>query len=255
MAVITLTSASGSPGVTTTALGMALLWPRPVVQVEADPTGGSGVLAGYFRGTREYEAGLIELALTPEPLTDVLPQVVRLIDDSPASFVAGVRSHSQSAALRDLWEPLLDALSGLEENGQDVLIDAGRLGLAGSPAPLLARADLTLLLTRTHLPALAAARAWTTALEHAGQKWTRAGVITVGEAQPYRPREVSEVLGVPVVASLPDDPDSAAVFHRGAAPAKSFDSGPLVRGLRAAISSVQKVLEGQETAGLKRVTA
>jgi hypothetical protein len=53
MAVIALASASGSPGVTTTALGLALLWPRPVLLIEADPTGGSGLLAGYFRGTRE----------------------------------------------------------------------------------------------------------------------------------------------------------------------------------------------------------
>ena len=55
MAVVALASASGSPGVTTTALGLALLWPRPVLLVEADPTGGSGLLAGYFRGTREYD--------------------------------------------------------------------------------------------------------------------------------------------------------------------------------------------------------
>ena len=41
MAVVALASASGSPGVTTTALGLALLWPRPVLLVEADPTGGS----------------------------------------------------------------------------------------------------------------------------------------------------------------------------------------------------------------------
>ena len=44
MAVIALASASGSPGVTTTALGLALLWPRPVLLVEADPTGGSGAV-------------------------------------------------------------------------------------------------------------------------------------------------------------------------------------------------------------------
>ena len=58
MAVIALTSASGSPGVTTTALGLALSWPRPVLLVEADPTGASGLLAGYFRGARYYESGL-----------------------------------------------------------------------------------------------------------------------------------------------------------------------------------------------------
>ena len=48
MAVIALASASGSPGVTTTALGLALLWPRPVLLVEADPTGGSGLAGGLL---------------------------------------------------------------------------------------------------------------------------------------------------------------------------------------------------------------
>ena len=50
MAVICLTAAAGSPGVTSTVLGMALCWPRPVLVVEADPTAGSAILAGRFRG-------------------------------------------------------------------------------------------------------------------------------------------------------------------------------------------------------------
>ena len=50
MAVIALGSAAGSPGVTTSALGLALTWPRPVLLIEADPTGGSAILAGFFRG-------------------------------------------------------------------------------------------------------------------------------------------------------------------------------------------------------------
>lgn len=62
MAIITLTSASGSPGVTTTALGLALVWPRPVVLVEADPTGGSALLAGYWRGQLDH-VGLLDLVL------------------------------------------------------------------------------------------------------------------------------------------------------------------------------------------------
>ena len=37
MSLIVLTSASGSPGVTTTALGLALGWPRPALLVDADP--------------------------------------------------------------------------------------------------------------------------------------------------------------------------------------------------------------------------
>ena len=127
MAVVTLSSASGSPGVTTTALGLALLWPRPVLLVEADPTGGSNLLAGYFRGTREYDAGLIELALTASDFGEALADVAQSIEDTTVSFVAGTRSHTQAGALRDLWEPLADALGDLESTGQDVIVDAGRL--------------------------------------------------------------------------------------------------------------------------------
>ena len=50
MAIITFTSAAGSSGTTTTWVGMALSWPSPCVAIEADPSGGSQVLAGYFRG-------------------------------------------------------------------------------------------------------------------------------------------------------------------------------------------------------------
>ena len=52
MAICAVCSASGSRGVTTICLGLSLSWPRPVVLVEADPTGGSAILAGYFRGRR-----------------------------------------------------------------------------------------------------------------------------------------------------------------------------------------------------------
>jgi hypothetical protein len=57
MAVFCCVSASGSPGVTSTVLGMALCWPRPVLVVEADPTAGSAILAGRFRGLQGH-AGL-----------------------------------------------------------------------------------------------------------------------------------------------------------------------------------------------------
>src|SRR5215213_8433495 len=74
MSLVVLTSASGSPGVTTTALGLALSWPRPVLLVEADPTGASGLLAGYFRGARYYESGLVEVALSALGVADALAQ-------------------------------------------------------------------------------------------------------------------------------------------------------------------------------------
>lgn len=242
MAVIALTSASGSPGVTTTAVGLALLWPRPVILVEADPTGGSGLLAGYFRGTRPYTTGLIELALSPEPVADALPSAVIPIDGTSVSFVAGTRSHAQAGALQDLWEPLAEAFAGLDENGQDVIVDVGRRGLVGSPELLLNRADLSLLVARTNLPSLVAARSWTAGWRHDAQPMRHVGLLTVGEGQPYSSREVTDVLGLPVVASVHDDPVAAAVFHRGAEPGRAFESGGLVRSLRSAIAAIQHVI-------------
>ena len=237
MAVIALTSASGSPGVTTTALGLSLLWPRPVLLVEADPTGGSGLLAGFFRGTREYDSGLIELALSSYDVADALPGVVQRIEGTLAGFIAGTRSHAQAAGLRDLWQPLAGALADLDATGQDVIIDAGRLGLVGTPEPLLANADLSVLVTRTTLPALAAARSWADAVKQTSA-WRDPCVLLVGEEQPYSRKEVATVLGLPVMGALADDEDGAAVYHRGANPPHRFETGPLVRSLRAAIEAI-----------------
>ncbi|QBR91848.1 hypothetical protein [Nocardioides euryhalodurans] len=238
MAIVCLTSASGSPGVTTTAVGMAFSWPRPVLLVEADPTGGSSVLAGFLRGTTPYYAGLIELALSPLGTTDALRDVVRPLSPN-VSLVAGIRSHAQATALRDIWEPLAAALRDLNDNGLDVIVDAGRLGLIGSPTPLLDAADAALLITRATLPAISAARSWAETVRHPASGWRHPGLLLVGEGQPYRASEVAKVLGMPVVADLPDDPAAAAVHHRGAAPPKHFETGPYVRALQAAVQSVQ----------------
>lgn len=238
MAVIALTSASGSPGVTTTSLGLAMCWPRPVLLVEADPSGGSGILAGYFRGTREYRAGLIELALTGLDLSEALAEVAEPIADTQVSFVAGIRSHTQAPALRDLWEPLDVTLTELESTGQDVIVDVGRLGMTGSPSVLLDNADLAVLVTRTSLPSLAAVRSWGDAVERQLVGWRDPHLLLVGEGEPYRAREVTAAVKLPVLTSLADDPESAAVFHRGTAPTAKFETGPLMRSLNAAVAAI-----------------
>ena len=144
MAVICLTSASGSPGVTTTAVGLAFCWPRPVLLVEADPTGGSGILAGFLKGTTPYDAGLVELALSPLSTADALRDVVRPLSPS-VSLVAGTRTHAQAAALRDVWEPLDVALArtGCQRAGRDRRCRPTRTD--GIAQPLLDSADATLL--------------------------------------------------------------------------------------------------------------
>jgi len=247
MALIVLTSASGSPGVTTSALGLALSWPRPCLLVEADPTGGSGILAGYFHGDVAHMGGLMDLALAHREgtLAEAIARATMPIPHTAVQFLPGIRGHWQARSMVPVWEPLSGALQALERNGQDVIVDAGRLGLAGCPEPLIYAADLALLVTRSTLPSLAGARSWAQTLrsgfEQAGAL-SSLGVLLVGAGEPYGSREVSKVLQIPVTASLPIDLDAAAVFSRGAGPPRRFESSQLVRGLRAAGSAIQSVV-------------
>lgn len=255
MSLIVLSSASGSPGVTTTALGLALTWHRPCLLVEADPTGGSAVAAGYLRGSIMPPEAMIELALAQQDgrlLLDTLAQVSLELPGSGMRFVPGTRSHEQARSLVGLWEPLAAALRSLDDTGQDVVVDAGRLGLFGSPEPLIEAADLALLVIRSDLVALSAARSWAETLS---ERFDRAGagsslgVMLVGEGEPFGAREVSRVLSLPVVATVAWDPEHAAVLSHGSQPPRpgslqrlagrsGWEDSPLLRSIRAAGSTI-----------------
>ncbi|MBM6402290.1 hypothetical protein [Phycicoccus sonneratiae] len=243
MALIVLTSASGSPGVTTTALALVLTWRRPALLVEADPTGGSALLAGYFRGRAAPTDSLIDLAFAHRDgtLPEAIPAVTMRIPGSAATLIPGTRAHGQARSLASLWEPLAQAFSSLDAVGQDVIVDAGRLGLDGYPEPLLYAADLTLLVTRTDLVALAGARSWAETLRGGfEQHGTSTGfaLLTVGDARPYTAREVTDVLQVPVLASVAWDEPAAAVFSHGHDAPRNLDRTRLLRSLRSAQDAI-----------------
>ncbi|ACZ29877.1 hypothetical protein Xcel_0843 [Xylanimonas cellulosilytica DSM 15894] len=242
MTVIALCSAKGAPGVSTTALGLAMVWPRPVLFVEADPSGGNWLLAGFFRGAREYDDGLVELAISPLATADALRDVVHPFPHSSASFVLGVQNHAQAGGLRPLWQPLAEALGDLDAQGQDVIVDAGQLGLQGSPDPLLAWADLTLLVARTSLSSLSGARSRAGELGAPTSAWRQAGLLLVGEGRPYGAKDAARSLGLPVVATVAFDAAAAAVYADGATPPRRFDQGPYVRSLRAAADRISAAI-------------
>lgn len=254
MSVIVLASASGSPGVTTTALGLALGWPRPSLLVEADPTGGSPIAAGYLRGGLVPPEAMIELAMAPqvEAVLETLPKVSLPLPGSSSKWVPGTRSHEQARSLLALWEPLSVALRSLESTGQDVIVDAGRLGLFGSPEPLLHNADLALLLTRSDMVSLSGARSWAETLR---DRFARSGasaslgLVLVGEGRPFRAREVARVLQLPVVTTVAWDPAAAAVLSTGDTPPQAgvlqrlagrggWEDSALLRSYRAARSAI-----------------
>ena len=238
MAVIVLASASGSPGVTATAVGLAAVWPRPVLLVDADPTGGSAILAGFFQGNVAAGGGLSEVALGSRrgDLAAAIAAAAVALPGTSAHVLPGVSGHAVARTMTDVWPALLGELRALDVTGQDVLIDAGRLGLSGSPEPLIYGADAALLVTGSSLVALAATRSWAgtwrATFEDIGAGATTPAVLVVGPGRPYGLREIGSVLEVAMLGSLPWDPAAAAVFSAGAHPGRRFTRGPLMRGLR-----------------------
>jgi hypothetical protein len=220
MALIVLTSACGAPGVTTITLGLACTWSRQAIAVEADPVGGSSILAGFFQGLRPPRHSVVDLLLAHrgDHLAEEFPDSLIPIDSTTASVLSGPRSHAQARSVLDLWEPLALLWKSLERSNTDVFIDAGRLGMASYPEPLLRLSDLNLLVTRSNLPALTAANQWAERALHtrtndpATATW---GVILVDPGHPYSAREVTTVLGLPVVSTLCLDPRGALVYSAG----------------------------------------
>lgn len=221
MSVILLTSACGAPGVTTTTLGLAVTWPRAAVAVEADPAGGSSMLAGYFRGFQAPTQSIVDLLLAHRDgrLADQFPQSLIPVESTSASVLPGPRSHAQARSALELWEPLSLTWKALQSADTDVLVDAGRLGMESYPESLLRVSDLVLLLTRSDLPSLAATRQWaeraaqTRQLHPETPEWA---VLIVGGGHPYTAREVGDVLGLPVLYELRLDAKGASTYSLGA---------------------------------------
>ncbi len=251
MSIITLLSGSGSPGTTTTALALALSWPRPVILLDADPSGSAAVLAGYLRGEQHRDAASVAdlaIALRAGELEDSLPAVQIPLSDT-VSLIPGPKTHAQAVrALQGLWQPLATVLAAQAEQGGDVIVDAGRLGLVGHPEPLVQASDLVLLVSRCTIPAIAGMYQW------AGQLRTQfaemgvpdaVGLLLLGPGRTYSAAEVRAATNVPVYATLPLDPVAAEVYSLGTQPGTRHNRSPLAKALPAAVEAITTRLRKQ----------
>ncbi|NUR86310.1 MAG: hypothetical protein HOY71_19685, partial [Nonomuraea sp.] len=136
-----------------------------------------------------------------------------------------------------------------QQAGHDVYIDAGRIALeAGhlhptlTPAPLLYRADLVLLVVRGTEQSLALARhvipVLRTALHEQGSGADALGMLLI-EDGPYRAHQVGEALGTPVIAALPHDRDVAHYLTAGGHPPRGYGRSPLLRHARTATEQIE----------------
>lgn len=239
MGLFTVASGSGSLGATTLSVGLALTWPRPVVLVEADPAGGSAILAGYCTGLARPGLSELVLAQRHHQLAAELPSRLFPLADSNASLLPGLRSHQQAASLLGVWDTLLGALRDLEvETGVDIVVDAGRLGMVGSPEPFLTESDVTVVLTGTGLPELARVRTWLPRLQEGASGELR--LIVAGRVRPYSTSEISKTLGVTVLGEVAWDPDAARYWSHGE-PQRRFERSPLLRSVEALGESLRRL--------------
>lgn len=252
MATYALMSPGGSPGVTTTALAITYTWGGRSLLAECDPKGGS-VLQGFLGGRMEgLPGGLLEFALAiahhPDPA--VLWKYVVSLDQDAREWLLlpGTRDPRHVAQLETAWDALAAAITSAGAGVVDVVLDVGQIGGPDTPMQLIAASDLALMLLRPTLRQVADARPRLDALGRFVGAKVPVALCLVGEGD-YAAKEISDALfGLPVIAGIPHDPRSAAVFSDGKRAQRSFRRAPLMRGASFLADAMRQYLAGAQPA-------
>lgn len=222
MALIAIGADKGSPGVTTTSVALAAVWPRPVLLAECDPAGGDLVyrLPGPDGALLDSRRGLLSLAvaarhgLQPQHVWEHSQKLGGGLD-----LLAGVTSAEQGVGFDALWGQLGSAFSSLP--GADVIVDCGRIGVEGPLYDLLAHSAEVVLVTRARLGEVVRLRerigALAAALPRRGWSGNRIGVMVVAGHKEFRSAvgEVTQALAesgharAGVLGGIAYDPKSA----------------------------------------------
>jgi hypothetical protein len=204
VALIALAADKGAPGVTTAAVALGAVWPRPVLVAECDQAGGDLAyrLPAESGGMLNPARGLLSLAATarrglrPDQIGEHTQRLVGGMD-----VVAGLTNAEQAQGLTWLWGPLGRCFASLHP--VDVLADCGRLGAGGPLNDLLREADMIVLFTRPSLEQVAHLRERVTALTSAESR-TRPpiGIVMIADPRDYR-SSIAELDRIVAQAQVP----------------------------------------------------
>ncbi|GAA4374837.1 hypothetical protein AB0C69_33395 [Actinomadura sp. NPDC048032] len=193
MALIALAADKGAPGVTTAAVALGAVWPRPVLVAECDQAGGDLVYrlpsaqpdGDADGGMLNPSRGLLSLAATarrglrPDQVAEHCQRLSGGLD-----VLVGVTNAEQAHAMTWLWGPLGRAFAGLAP--VDVIADCGRLGAASPLIDLMHEADLVVLLTRATLEQVAHLRERVAALTAELRGGPPVGVLVLADPRDFR---------------------------------------------------------------------
>jgi len=227
MALIAIAADKGAPGVTTSSLALAAVWPRPVLLAECDPSGGD--LAYRFPhasgGQLDPRRGVLSLAVTarrgmqPDQVWEHVQKLHGGLD-----VLAGVTNAEQGAGLNQLWGQIGKVLASLPQ--ADIIADCGRLGAEGPIYDLLAEATTVVLVTRVGVGDVIRLRdrasTFAAATESRGRRGFGAAVLAVAEQRTFASAlaEVQHVLRqgnvrATVIGGLPLDAKGAGLLNGG----------------------------------------
>jgi hypothetical protein len=253
--IVSVCSDKGSPGVTTLALLLGLLWPGEATVLEGDPSGGDLMLR-----LRPVSASRQEF-LAPQPSVFTLAADIRsgLATGGPLSrygqatslgarVIPGPPQAHNSAHLRSLWPAVAAHLAQAPEM---VFADLGRLQPAHGAWPLASASGVVLVLARPGAEGLYHLRERTAHLaaelgeHHAGRNPVAAVMLTpAGE----RRRVVADAAAmlqaagspIPVAGWMADDPTAVASLLTGTI-TKKVSRGPLFGSAAELISTLQRL--------------
>jgi MinD-like ATPase involved in chromosome partitioning or flagellar assembly len=149
MGLLAIASAKGSPGVTTSAMLFAALWPRPSILVECDPSGGDVALRmpGADGEPLDSNPGLLNLVAAGRKslYADLVSQHTEKIVGG-LDVLTGMTTPEQAAGLGQ-WNAL--GVLFAELPGTDTVVDLGRIGAETPQNAILASASAVVLVVDT----------------------------------------------------------------------------------------------------------
>lgn len=203
MALISLLSAKGAPGTTTTAMLLANLWPAPSLLVDADPLGGDVALRlGAEHGPLDTERGL--MSLLPAARRGLEPHVVLGHAQTALGgqeVVAGLPGPEQAVAVAPLWPSLAAAFARVPDH--DVFADLGQVNSRSSHLAVLEQSVAAVCVFRPSARSVVHARRRLEGLEETlrGRQIHTAVVCVAGPKETREARVAAESLlnGLPWV--------------------------------------------------------
>jgi hypothetical protein len=222
MSLISMVSAKGSPGVSTSAVGMALAWTtgrpgRTVTLVDADVSG-SAPSSTYQRHGLDDGRGLLAWAGAAASNDSLDRQLVRLGDVGTAFLLPGFPDGTRGVAMAGHWDSMLAALRAdvVADRCHDILIDVGRLGSVHEAVPLIRGSDVVVLVLQPTYDQVSFACAAAKSLITQYGVHIPIAALLVGERRPYSWRDVAAAIDIPLLGVVAHDRKAAALISAGA---------------------------------------